>query len=341
MNAAKAAAAAAATRPDGPRLVKAFKDKIVYNFLFDLPDAGLMPPGDDPETEEPATAPDNNTPPLSSCWYPTQLRRSVVGNWPYDAYAPRMQFLQLGEVQAHRSALAASKEREVNSAETMTKVQMHATTGCMELDDVKHKSDKEMTTSDEHKVVVWAYLMTQYNLKPGLHKFGAKGEQAAMSELTQLHVLDTLTVMDPTKLTREEQAKALSLLLFLKEKRFRKIKGQGCINGAPQRAYISKEEAASSTVSTESIFIMSMVVASKRRHVRCYDVPSACVNTDGDENVLMVLRGELAEMMVHNVPQIYRMYIMVDRRGTSVLYVKLQKALYRVTRASLLFYRKL
>jgi hypothetical protein len=98
--------------------------------------------------------------------------------------------------------------------------------------------------------------------KLGLCKYGAKGKQAAVSELTQLHVMDIWTVMDPTKLPREEQAKALFLLLFLKEKRCRKIKGQACINGAPQRAYISKEEAASPTVLMESMFITSAVAAS-------------------------------------------------------------------------------
>ena len=60
-----------------------------------------------------------------------------------------------------------------------------------------------------------------------------------------------------------------------------------------------------------------------------------------DKNVLMVLKGELAEMMVQIAPQIYRKYIIVDRKGTPVLYIKLQKALYRLMRPSLLFYRKL
>ena len=61
--------------------------------------------------------------------------------------------------------------------------------------------------------------MPQYNLKPGLGKFGEQGETAAIFELTQFHVMDTWTVMDPTKLTREDRTKALSLLLsFLKEK---------------------------------------------------------------------------------------------------------------------------
>ncbi len=55
----------------------------------------------------------------------------------------------------------------------------------------------------------------------------------------------------------------------------------------------------------------------------------------------MVLKGELADMMVQIVPQVYRKYVMVDKKGTPILYVKLQKALYGLMRASLLFYRKL
>ncbi len=65
------------------------------------------------------------------------------------------------------------------------------------------------------------------------------------------------------------------MLLFLKKKRTGKIKGRGCLNGAPQRAYIAKEDAASPTVSTESTFITGVIAASKLRKVRCYNVPSA------------------------------------------------------------------
>jgi hypothetical protein len=60
------------------------------------------------------------------------------------------------------------------------------------------------------------------------------------------------------------------------------------------------------TVSMESTFITATIAASKRPKVRCYDVPSAFVNTDLDEDVLMVLKGELAKMMIEIVPQVYR-----------------------------------
>jgi hypothetical protein len=70
-------------------------------------------------------------------------------------------------------------------------------------------------------------------------------------------------------------------------------------------------------------------------------VPSAFVNTYVNEDILMVLKGELADMMVQIVPQIYRKYIAVERKVTMILYVKLQKALYGLMRANLIFYRKL
>jgi hypothetical protein len=99
--------------------------------------------------------------------------------------------------------------------------------------------------------------------------------------------------------------KAISLLLFLKEKQTGKIKGRACINGAPQRAYMSKEEAALPTVSTESTFITAAIAANEKRRVRCYNIPSAFMNTDVDEDVLMVLKGELAKMMIQIAPQVY------------------------------------
>jgi hypothetical protein len=65
------------------------------------------------------------------------------------------------------------------------------------------------------------------------------------------------------------------------------------------------------------------------------------VNTDVDEDVIMVLKGELADLMTQIAPEVYRKYVTVDRKGTPILYMKLQKALYGLMRASLLFYRKL
>jgi hypothetical protein len=118
--------------------------------------------------------------------------------------------------------------------------QLHATTWSdtePPTNDTEHAIDPELLTDSEGKIKVWGYLMTQYNLKPGLRKFGDKGAKAAMDKLTQLHIMDTWTAMDPSKITREDRMQALSTLLFLKEKQTGKIKGRACINGTPQREY--------------------------------------------------------------------------------------------------------
>ena len=158
------------------------------------------------------------------------------------------------------------------------------------------------------------YLLTQYNLEAGLKQFGEKVIASAKGELTQIHVMDTWLPEYPTMLSRAEKVKALSSLMFLKEKRNGKVKGIVCMNGSPQRSYISKEDAYSPTVANEYVFITSVIAANEKRFVRCYNVPGAFLHTESDENVLMVLRGELVEMMIHITPQIYRPYVKMDKR---------------------------
>ena len=81
-------------------------------------------------------------------------------------------------------------------------------------------------------------------------------------------------------LTREEKSKALKYLMFLKEKRCRKIKGRGCADGRPQRLYKTKEETSSPTVSTEALFLTSMIDAMERRCVITMDIAGAFMKAD-------------------------------------------------------------
>ena len=160
-------------------------DKIVYDIIFDLPDAGLIPGAilpnfDATPTEDPAPAPptgpttmvpDDNSDD-NPRRYPARSCRSVVGNQPYNTYAPRIQFLQLGEVRAHRVLAAMINETKTTPSKGE---QLHATTSIMgEIDDMKHAIDAELTTESEDKMAVCGYLMTQYNLKPGLRKIGER-----------------------------------------------------------------------------------------------------------------------------------------------------------------------
>ena len=65
------------------------------------------------------------------------------------------------------------------------------------------------------------------------------------------------------------------------------------------------------------------------------------LHDDLDEDITMVLKGRLAELMVQVAPNLYRKYISMDRKGMAILYMKMQKAMYGLLRSALLFYRKL
>jgi hypothetical protein len=72
-----------------------------------------------------------------------------------------------------------------------------------------------------------------------------------------------------------------------------------------------------------------------------FDIPGAYLHTETNEDVIMVLEGPLAELMVKVVPSLYRKYITTNSKGKALLYVKMQKALYGLLRSALLFYKKL
>ena len=137
---------------NGPALIEADNDEIVYEITFDLPNAGLgganvvpadhgAPPGGpaaDANVHNLATetvnflTETNNT----TQQYSTQLRRSV------NTYSPQATFLQLREVQAHRSVVDARKYTKATRAE-----RMHATTWTgttTKQDDTDHIVDEQL-----------------------------------------------------------------------------------------------------------------------------------------------------------------------------------------------------
>ncbi len=171
----------AITQTDCPWLIKATKDKIVYEIMFDLSDDGIIPDYDDPaELRAPRCG-------NHGCYYQTKLLPYTIlqeceSNQPYNAYAPRVQFLQLRDVQVRRSAFMAINEQKLHPGEVTTQ-QMYTTAATVKIDDRLHVVDKELMTMHKHEIAVWDYLMPQYNLKPSLCKSGKEDTEAAVSEL--------------------------------------------------------------------------------------------------------------------------------------------------------------
>ena len=70
------------------------------------------------------------------------------------------------------------------------------------------------------------------------------------------------------------------------------------------------------------------------------DIPGAYLIADMDDEVHVVFRGTLAEMMVMVNPALYRPFVSYEK-VKPVLYVRPQKSLYGCLKSALLFYEKL
>ena len=68
-------------------------------------------------------------------------------------------------------------------------------------------------------------------------------------------------------------------------------------------------------------------------------IPGAYTGTNIDDRVITLLDYRLVEMMYMIDPNIYRNFVIIDRKGEITMYVKVQKAIYGLLRIALLFYK--
>jgi hypothetical protein len=131
--------------------------------------------------------------------------------------------------------------------------------------------------------------------------------------------------------------------MFLKEKRDSSVKAHMCTNRRKQKdsTWLKQDTNTLPMVAAELVFITANIDLHKGRNVACFDIPGVFLHADIEEDITMALKGRLAELMVQVMPNLYRKYIMVERKGTAILYVKMQKALYGLLGSALLFHRKL
>jgi hypothetical protein len=122
--------------------------------------------------------------------------------------------------------------------------------------------------------------------------------------------------------------------MFLKEKSDGSVKGRACPDGRKLRDTDVPMDATSPTVALESVLITATIDAFEGCDVAMVDVPGAFLSAEMDEEVIMTIRGRLADLMVKAAPNVYRKYITIDANNQPILYVKLQKALYGCLRSA-------
>merc|ERR1712197_170938 len=65
------------------------------------------------------------------------------------------------------------------------------------------------------------------------------------------------------------------------------------------------------------------------------------IKNDEPVEIIMVIRGQLDDLLVEIAPEVYGPVATKDKKGNTVIYVYLLKALYGLMEAALMFYQKL
>ena len=87
--------------------------------------------------------------------------------------------------------------------------------------------------------------------------------------------------------------------------------------------------------------ITAAIEAHKWHDIDTINIPGAYLHAYNNKEMLMLLKGRLAKLMVQVDPHIYQQFVTYDKNNQPLLYVKLSKAIYDLLRSALLFYKNL
>jgi hypothetical protein len=189
----------------------------------------------------------------------------------------------------------------------------------VEEDPAEDKEDKEVLEAVAHYIMIhyeekeevkkkkkkYKPKSGQYQLEAEIKRFGEWGETAVTKELDQFNKYGVFEPKHASDLSEEDMKKALSSLIFLKEKKSGVMKERSCTNGNPQKEHIAKEEAVAPTVALESVFITSTIDAKESRKVVTVDILGAFLHAANKDYIIMKMVGLLAELMVKTNPKLY------------------------------------
>ena len=195
----------------------------------------------------------------------------------------------------------------------------------------------------QYDIDVVETVMTQLSLKAALKEWGNDAKLAAEAEAKQLHWRKSFQPVHYKKLSPEQRKQILESHIFVVKKKCGTLKARKVAGGNKQRDYVSKEDASSPTVATESVLLSCAIDARENRDVAVIDIPNAFIQTtvqDEKDKVVIRIRGLVVDMLVKIAPDTYLPFVTEDKKGNKQLLVKCLNALYGTMVASLLYYKK-
>jgi hypothetical protein len=163
------------------------------------------------------------------------------------------------------------------------------------------------------------------------------------AEAKQLHWCNSFRPVHWKDVNKERQKQILELHVFVKKKRTGQIKVRKVVGVNKQRDFISKENASTPIVATESVLLTSLVDAQENRVIAIVDILNAFIQTiveNIEDKVVMRIRGHMVDVFVKVAPRVYGPYVSTNKQGRKQLLVECLNAIYEMMVASLLYYCK-
>ena len=102
--------------------------------------------------------------------------------------------------------------------------------------------------------------------------------------------------------------------MFIYQKKCGKIKGRVVYNGKPNHEWINKEDNISSTSLNEIIMLIMTINTHKKQDIMSMYVPNTFIQNhmpikEGEEKVIMKVRGDLVDWIVDIDPDRYKIFV--------------------------------
>jgi hypothetical protein len=149
-------------------------------------------------------------------------------------------------------------------------------------------------------------VMTQLSFKAALKQWGEDAKAAVEAEAEQLHWRNSFRPVHWKDVNKERWKQILKSHVFVKKKCMGQIKARKVAGGNKQRDFISKENASSPTVATESVLLTSLVDAQENRDVAIVDILNTFIQMileNNEDKVVMRIRGHMVDVLVREHPE--------------------------------------
>ena len=135
--------------------------------------------------------------------------------------------------------------------------------------------------------------------------------------MEQLHDLSVFFLL-PSELNKKEKEWAMESLVFLVEKQDCTLKARAYANRSTQREYTSKDDATSTTVSTELVIVTNIIEVKQSRDVAIVDIPNAFIQIaiqkgNGQDRIMMKIKGKVIDILVEISPETYGNYVVFKK----------------------------